>query len=76
MQDVIDLNIDMCHTNDRTYPLTKTYNIDTVKHTLGLELDTITLDHYDKEKMSDKEFFHLAYHYQRKNRYWRCKVSI
>lgn len=76
MSDAIDLNMDMCHTNDRTYPLTKTYNLDTIKNCLGIEAETITLDHYDKEKMTDKKFFHVAYHYQRKNRYWRCKVSI
>jgi len=76
VQDAIDLNIDMCHTNDRTYPFVKTYNEDTVKHTLGIEGSTLTLDHYDKKEMTDKEFFHLAYHYQRKNRYWRCKVAI
>ena len=75
VQDAIDLNIDMCHTNDRTYPFVRTYNEDTVKHTLGIEGSTLTLDHYDKKEMTDKEFFHLAYHYQRKNRYWRCKVA-
>ena len=72
ISDVIDLNIDMCHTNNRAYPITKTYNSDTTKYCLGIDKDTITLDHYDKEKMTDKQFFHVAYHYQRKNRYWRC----
>ena len=76
INDVVDLNIDMCHTNDRQYPITKKYNVDTIKHCLDLEGSTITLDHYDKEQMTDKEFFHVAYHYQRKNRYWRCKVTI
>ena len=76
MADAIEFNIDMCHTNDRTYPLTKTYNLDTIRYCLGEEAKTVTLDHYDKEKMTDKKFFHVAYHYQRKNRYWRCKVSI
>jgi radical SAM superfamily enzyme YgiQ (UPF0313 family) len=75
MEDAIDLNIDMCHTNGREYPLTKSYNLDTVKHSLGIEADTIILDHYDKEQMTDKEFFHVAYHYQRKNRYWRCEIK-
>ena len=76
MSEAVNLNIDMCHTNGRTYPLTKEYSRDTIKHCLNIDSDTITLDHYDKEKMTDKEFFHVAYHYQRKNRYWRCKVSI
>lgn len=76
INDVVDLNIDMCHTNDRQYPIIKKYNVDTIKHCLGLEGSTLTLDHYDKEQMTDKEFFHVAYHYQRKNRYWRCKVTI
>ena len=75
MSGAIDLNIDMCHTNDREYPLTKKYSLDTVKYCLGLETETLTLDHYDKEEMTDKEFFHVAYHYQRKNRYWRCSYS-
>lgn len=73
--DAIELNIDMCHTNDRVYPFTKTYKLDSVKHALGIEEETLTLDHYDKEEMTDKEFFHLAYHYQRKNRYWRCNIK-
>ena len=73
--EVIDFNLTMCHSNDRKYPLTKTFSKDVIDNTLGIDDTTIVLDHWDKEKYTDKQFYHQAYHYQRKNRYWRCKVG-
>ena len=75
LMDVIDLNMDMCYSNKKKYPIEKFYQPDTLEHTLNIYKNNITIDHYDKSKMTDKEFYHKAYHYQRKNRYWRCEAK-
>ena len=74
-KDAIKLNHDMCFDFTQTYPQTKYYNTDTTQYCLGTPISEITIDHYDKRKLTEKEFFHTAYHYQRKNRYWRCEIK-
>ena len=74
-KDAIKLNHDMCFDFTQTYPQTKYYNTDTTQYCLGTPISEITIDHYDKRELTEKEFFHTAYHYQRKNRYWRCEIK-
>jgi hypothetical protein len=41
-----------------------------------LEENLLHLDHYDSMVNFDEQtFYHTAYHYQRKNRYWKCHFS-
>jgi hypothetical protein len=76
LSDVVRFNLDMCRDYTNIYPIQKTYKQDTIQNTLGLlDSETITLDHYDKEELEPLEFYHRAYHYQRKNRYWRCSYK-
>ena len=75
LSDVVRLNLDMCRDYTNIYPIEKTYKKDTLQNTLGIESETITLDHWDKEELKPLEFYHRAYHYQRKNRYWRCSYN-
>ena len=74
--DVLNFNIDACKDYKESYPLTKTYKNDTLQHTIGIDASTITFTHWDSEELTEKEFYHRAYHYQRKNRYWKLKVKI
>ena len=76
LSDVVRLNLDMCRDYTNIYPIKKTYKKDTLQNTLGLlDTETITLDHWDTEELEPLEFYHRAYHYQRKNRYWRCNYK-
>ena len=71
-KDLNDINSMLCHDYRRTYPIAMNFNSDTVKHALDINSDRIVFDHWDKTVHSAEKFYHIAYHYQRKNRYWRC----
>jgi hypothetical protein len=76
LEDLIKLNLDMCFDFRISYPLTKKYSKDTLKYSLDIEGNLLHLNHYDSEvKFDENKFYHTAYHYQRKNRYWRCQFS-
>lgn len=75
LDDVVNFNLDMCKDNSTEYPLQKEYLLDTVENCTGIKKTKVTLDHYDKDTLTDKEFYHVAYHYQRKNRYWKCQIT-
>jgi len=75
LSDVVRFNLDMCRDYTNIYPIEKTYKKDTLQNTLRIDEKTITLDHWDKEELEPLEFYHRAYHYQRKNRYWRCSYN-
>lgn len=73
--ELIDLNASLCYDWQLEYPYTKTYNTELVRTCLNLSSNTVRFDHWDKSISDDTKFCHTAYHYQRKNRYWRCSVS-
>ena len=74
--DLIKLNSDMCFNWRNTYPVQKSYDAEVIKNSLNLNASTLTLDHWDKNNTTDdRHFVHKAYHWQRKNRYWRCSIS-
>jgi hypothetical protein len=76
LENVIQLNMDMCFDYRTSYPMTKKYSKDTLKYCLNLEENLLHLDHYDSMVNFDEQtFYHTAYHYQRKNRYWKCHFS-
>jgi putative methyltransferase len=72
---LVDINFDLCHDWRRTYPVTRSVPADLALDVLGLESDRVVFDHWDRSVTSDSEFVRVAYHYQRKNRYWRCSVT-
>lgn len=76
LEDVVTFNMDMCRDYEFNYPIAKEYNLDTVKHCTGVDSTKINITHWDDEKLSPLEFYHRAYHYQRKNRYWRNNIFI
>lgn len=75
LEDVVDFNMDMCTDNNADYPIEKTYDSDTLINTIGIDRTNIKLNHWDTEKLSDIEFYHKAYHYQRKNQYWKNNIT-
>jgi hypothetical protein len=76
LKDVVDFNMDMCRDYNTEYPITKEYNKDTLKYTIDKSNTLVTLTHWDSEQLSPTEFYHRAYHYQRKNRYWKNNIFI
>ncbi len=74
LNDVIKFNFDMCYDYTTRYPIRKTYKKDTLKNTVDIDNLNITIDHHEKNINDLKQFLHTTYHYQRKNRYWKCKI--
>ena len=75
LDDVIEFNIDSCKDYKENYPIYKKYKKDTLKYTIGYDVDLVKFTHWDDEILSPNEFYHKAYHYQRKNRYWKLKCN-
>jgi hypothetical protein len=69
------LNMMLCHDWRRQYPISLNLHTDVADLTLSVMSRDLILDHWDHSITSDVEFMHVAYHYQRKNRYWRCQIS-
>ena len=75
IKDVIEFNMLMCHDSDRTYPVNKIITEDTAVNCLGKNYENIEIDHWNSsEKMDKRHFYHISYHWQRKNSYWKCNV--
>lgn len=73
--DLIRLNSDLCFDWRKSYPITKSYDSDVLRRAININANQITLDHWDRHGVvDDRHFVHKAYHWQRKNRYWRCSV--
>jgi putative methyltransferase len=75
LKKVVEFNFDMCHDYRREYPWIKKYGEDVVKNCTGLDSDWVKIEHWDDSIKEDLDFYHTAYHYQRKNRYWKCSVE-
>jgi hypothetical protein len=73
--ELISLNESLCYHWSRTYPVRKRFSRNTVSKCLGIDSEWVEFDHWDRNIQSDIEFCNVAYHYQRKNRYWRCSVT-
>lgn len=75
LTDVINLNLDMCFDYKLEYPIQKHYKEETIKNCLNIDKKSLTLYHYDNGKHTDENtFYKTSYHYQRKNRYWKCDI--
>jgi hypothetical protein len=70
-----ELNSYMVFDYRKPYPFTVSTDVDVTKHCLGLESTELVIDHYDKNNIDDDDLFvKKAYHWQRKNRYWKCSL--
>ena len=47
-------------------------NKDTGIYCLNSTDTNLQIDHWDKEEHDERKFYHVSYHYQRKNNYWKC----
>jgi putative methyltransferase len=75
LSDIVNFNLDMCIDYNTTYPIINQYELDTIINTVGGIETNLEISHWDIENLSEIEFYHKAYHYQRKNRYWKCNYN-
>ena len=66
-------NLLMCRDRDIKYPFNIRVDKNVAKAMFNIDANYITIDHHDKT--IDNNWFNTAYHYQRKNGYWRCSIS-
>ena len=72
--ELVQWNHLLCYDFRRSYPITEPVYDPYIKKILGVTDSTITLSHWEKHQLTEQEFHKVAYHYQRKNRYWKCTV--
>ena len=74
-EEVVSLNLAMTRDKTQTYPFVKTTNAQVAQDMLGINSDTLLIDHYDKEQIDPLLWYQKAYHWDRKSRYWRCTAQ-
>ena len=72
VSDVVAFNIHMCKDPNKKYPYNIKVTKDTSTHCLNTESTNLQIDHWDKEHLDERKFYHVGYHWQRKNHYWKC----
>lgn len=72
---LIEINMDMCVDWTKQYPYQKTYSVDVLEKLFGITHNLVQIDHWDRECQDDAFFIKKAYHWQRKNRYWKCSIK-
>jgi len=74
--DLIDLNFDMCFDWRQRYPIKKRISKELSRFCFNTECNKIQIYHEDQSLTNDLDFIKKVYHYQRKNRYWKCSIDI
>lgn len=74
--DLIELNADMCFDWRTQYPINKKLSEELTSLCFGTDVKEFDIYHEDKSLTSDTDFVKKVYHYQRKNRYWKCSINI
>ena len=74
--DLIDLNSDMCFDWRTQYPIRKQVSSEVTSLCFGIDVTNIDIYHENNSIKSDTDFVKTVYHYQRKNRYWKCAVKV
>ena len=75
VSDVVEFNIHMCKDPNIKYPYNIRVTEDTSTHCLNSNNTNLKIDHWDKEDMDERKFYHIGYHWQRKNHYWKCTTT-
>lgn len=73
--DVVDFGLKMCKDPSEQYPIEQYLDDDVATYCLQSKSGVYRIDHWDSEPLPERKFYHVAYHWQRKNRYWRCTAT-
>lgn len=72
----VAVGLSMCCDHSTVYPSVVMTNGELAHEMFGINCKELLIDHEPREfPKSEKDFFSLAYHYQRKNRFWRNTVK-
>lgn len=74
--DLIELNSDMCFDWRNAYPIKKDISNEITKVCFEKDIKEFEIYHHDTSLDNDFEFIKKVYHYQRKNRYWKCSIKV
>lgn len=74
-RDLFILNSAMCADWKAQYPIELNLDPAVAQCCLNLTADKVKISHWDRGIVSDTEFVKVAYHYQRRSRYWICNVE-
>ena len=73
---LITFSENACFDFRKTYPIQQKFEKQFLKDLCGLQTDIVTFNHYDMgTDFTMKEFCRKAYHWQRKNQYWKCTMT-
>lgn len=72
---LIDANEILCYDFRKKYPIIFYTDDNDIKNILGVTKDRLIFSHHEKDKLCEPDFHKIAFHYQRKNRYWKCEVG-
>jgi len=75
VKEIVDLNLQMCVRHGQQYPKIVNTKKEIANRMLGVDKDRIVIDHTEKEKLYRNTFFHKAYHWNRKLKYWHCFID-
>jgi len=65
-----------CCNFSKNYPFEVKLDRGLVKEMFSIDSDRLKIDCQEKQGCkTEKDFYHLAYHYQRKNRFWKNSIS-
>jgi putative methyltransferase len=71
-----DLNMLMCVDWKTQYPIIyHCEDANILKVLFGIEAETVEVSHRDTSVSCEDDFVKIAYHYQRKNQYWKCSIK-
>jgi radical SAM superfamily enzyme YgiQ (UPF0313 family) len=74
--DLIELNADMCFDWRKEYPINKQLPEELTSLCFGTDIKNFDIYHDDVSLTNDTDFIKKVYHYQRKNRYWKCSIDV
>jgi radical SAM superfamily enzyme YgiQ (UPF0313 family) len=75
-KELLEINSHLCVDYNKRYPIHMDTSYELVNVLFGKTANHIIFDYADDELTNETEFYHKAYHYQRKNRYWRASTSF
>jgi len=74
-EEIVRFSLDMCYDYKTKYPLIKSYSIDTLQNSVGIQKTEVVIDHRAKNIDTETDFKNITYIYQRRNRFWKCSIS-
>ena len=76
-EQICSLNKTLHYDHRTTYPFEARFDKNIINDCLDIDSDVITVDHWDKKKKYNNLFdaVQALFHFQRKNRYWKCSAE-